>query len=87
MQRLPVSLTLRGTLLRRQGDIVGRHQYGDRSRRQCQGLLVPQGIDRLQSLSMGDKYLVQHLPQILQEIKAVGDLRSGRSSLPRAPSA
>jgi hypothetical protein len=84
MQRLAVSLALGGTLLRRQRDIVGWHRHGDRPGRQCHRLLALQSIDRLQGLSMRDKHLVQRFAEILQEMKAVGDLHGSRSSLPCA---
>jgi hypothetical protein len=65
MQRLPVSLTLRGTLLYRQRDIVSWHRHGNRLGRQGHGLLALQSIDRLQGLPMGDKHLIQRFAQIL----------------------
>jgi hypothetical protein len=65
MPRLPVCLALRGTLLRRQGDVVGWHRYGKRSIRQRNGLWVPQGIDRLERLALREEHLVQSLPEIL----------------------
>lgn len=79
-----MSLALRGTLLRRQRDIMGRHRHGDCPVSQCHGLLALQSIDRLQGLPMRDEHLLQRFPQILQEMKAVGDLRGCRSPLPRA---
>ncbi len=84
MQRLPLSLAPRGTLLRRQRDIVDWHRHSARPGRQCHGLLAPQGIDRLQGLPMCGKHLVQCFPEILQEMKAVSDLDGRRSPLPRA---
>jgi hypothetical protein len=65
MQRLPVGLALRGTLLRRQGEGVGWHRHGQRPIRQRDGLLVHQGIDRIERLALREEHLVQGLTKIL----------------------
>jgi hypothetical protein len=58
MQRLPAGLARHGALLRQQGDVVGWHGYGHRPIGQRHGLLMHQGIDRVERLAMRDEYLV-----------------------------
>jgi len=84
MQRLPAGLALHGALLCRQGEVVGWHRHGHRPIRQRYGLLVHQGIDRVEGLALRAEHLVQGFPEILQQMKAVRDLRGCRSPLPRA---
>ena len=86
MQRLPAGLALHGALLRRQGDVMGWHRHGHRPIRQRHGLLVHQGIDRVECLAMRAEHLVQGFPEILQQMKAVRDLVAAGAPC-RAPSA
>ena len=57
---------------------------GKRPIRQRHGLLVHQGIDRVECLAVGAEHLVQRLPEILQQMKAVGHLDRCGCPLPRA---
>jgi hypothetical protein len=66
MQCLPAGLALRGALLGRQGEVVEWHRDGKCPIRQRHGLLVSQGIDRLESLTMRAEHLVQGFPEILK---------------------
>jgi hypothetical protein len=84
MQCLPVGLALCGALLRREGDVMGWHGHGDRPLRQRDRRLGPQGIDRLQCLAVRDEHLLERLPEILEQMKTVGDLRGGRSPVTSA---
>jgi hypothetical protein len=74
MQRLPACLTLRRTLRRRQGDVMGWHGHGHRPIGQRHELLAHRIIDRVEDLTMRDEHLVQRFPEILQQMKAVRDL-------------
>ena len=87
MQRLPVCLVLRGALLRQQGDVVGWHRNGKRPISQRHGLLVFQGIDGVGCLALRAEYLGQGLPEILQQMKAVGHLGRCRLCSAIIPSA
>ena len=84
IQRLPAGLALHGALLCRQGDVMRWHRHGHRPIRQRYGLLVHQGIDRVECLAIRAEHLVQGFPEILQQMKTVRDLRGCRSPLPRA---
>jgi hypothetical protein len=66
---------LRHTLLRRQGDITGRHGHGQRPIGQRHEVLAHRLIDGLQGLSIGGEHLVQRFPKILEQMKTVRDLR------------
>jgi hypothetical protein len=78
MQRLPACLTLRGALLRREGEIMGGHRHGDRPIGQRHGLLMHGLIDGVEDVTMRDEHLVQRFPEILQQMQAIRDLsRSG----------
>jgi hypothetical protein len=84
MQRLPAVLALHGALLRRQGDGAGWHRHGQRPIRQRHRLRLQRGIASVEHGAMGEKHLVQGFPEILQQMKAVRDLRGCRSPVPRA---
>ena len=83
MERQPLRLALVGQLLgyaRRGG---GRHRDGDltvgpRHRRLMEGL-----IDSLEGMALGIKHLVEGLGEVLQQMKAIGDLDRGGRSQPR----
>ena len=81
MQSLPAGLALHRTLLRRQGDVMGGHGYGERPIGQRDGLLAPQGIDRVECLAMREEHLVERFAEILQEMEAVGNLGGRRGAL------
>jgi hypothetical protein len=74
MQRLPACLTLRRTLPRRQGDVVGWHGHGHRPIGQRHGLLAYRLIDRVEDVTRRDERLVPRFPEILQQMQAVRDL-------------
>jgi hypothetical protein len=81
MQRLPAGLALHGTLLRRERDILGWHRHGHRPIRERDGLLVHQGIDRVESLAVRTEHLVQRFSEILKQVEAVRELRRGGRSV------
>ena len=64
--------------------VVGWHRHGQRPIRQRYGLLVHQGIDRIERLAMREEHLVQGFPEILQQMEAVRDLGRRGRPLPRA---
>jgi hypothetical protein len=45
---------------------MGWHRHGHRPIRQRDGLLVQQGIDRIERLALREEHLVQRLPEILE---------------------
>ena len=77
MQRLPACWALGHALLGGCLDVWGRYEHRDRPLGQRHGLLAPCGIDSIESLVMRGEDLAQSFPEILQQMKAVGDLDGG----------
>ena len=60
------------------------HRHGHGPIRQRDGLLVSQGIDRVESLALRAEHLVEGFPEILEQMKAVCDLSRRRCPVPCA---
>ena len=83
MQPLPACLALCRALLRWQRDVVRWYGYGHRPLGQRHRLLAHRLIDGVEGVAVGEEHLVQRFPEILQEMKAVGDLGGSGGPLAR----
>ena len=81
MERLPACLALRRTLLRWQRDDMGWHGHGHHPIGQRYGLLAQRFIDGVEDVAVRKEHLVQRFPEILEQMKTVGDLRGGGGPL------
>ena len=85
MQRLAAGLAVPRTLLGGGGRLDGwGHGLRDRPLGQPDRLRAPQSIDGLEGLFMGQKYLVECFPEMLQQVETVRDLGGCGSPLPGA---
>ena len=78
LRALPARLALGRALLGRRGRVWSCHGHRDHTVGQRHGLLAQRRIDRVEHLAMRGKNLVQRFRQVLEEMKAVGDLNRRR---------
>jgi hypothetical protein len=81
MQGLPAGLALHRALLGGPWDVMGWHEHSYRLLGQRHGVLAHQVIHGIEGLLMGEEHLVQGFPEILEQMKAVCDLRGGGGPL------